>query len=246
MPSWKRNDRANCENNQLMKIAIMQPYFFPYIGYFQLINAVDKFVLYDDVNFIKQGWINRNRILLNNKDFFLTLQLSGASSFKRINEIKIGNNKDNLLKTIEQAYKKSPYFDKVFSIFESVLKNPETNLAVFLEYSIKTINNYLDIPTEILISSQINKKNELKGQEKVIEICKKLNTDDYINSFGGMELYSKENFLDQNIHLKFLKTNEIKYNQFNNEFVPFLSIIDILMFNSKEEVKGFLNKYTLI
>ncbi len=229
-----------------MKIAIMQPYFFPYIGYFQLINAVDKFVLYDDVNFIKQGWINRNRILLNNSDFYFTLQLLGASSFKNINEINIGNNKLKLLKTAGQVYKRAPYFDKIFSLVEDILTNPKQNLAIFLEFSIKKIIDYLDIDTEILISSEIEKRNGLKGQDKIIEICKKLNADEYINAIGGTELYSKELFLQNNIKLSFLKTNEIAYQQFNNEFVPFLSIIDVLMFNSKEEVQKMLNKFTLI
>jgi hypothetical protein len=229
-----------------MQIAIMQPYFFPYIGYFQLINAVDEFVVYDDVNFIKQGWIAKNKILLDNQEFNFTLQLNGASSFKTINQIEVGNNKSKLLKTIDQAYKKAPFYKEAFPVIEEILGHEEENLGKFLSFSLSRISKYLKIRTTFLLSSEIKKNNELKGQDKVIELCKKLKADHYINAIGGRDLYNKSDFMNNGIELHFIQTGNIKYKQFNEEFVPYLSIIDALMFNSTEKIDLFLNDYQLI
>jgi len=232
-----------------VKVGIMQPYFFPYIGYWQLINAVDKFVIYDDVNFIKGGWINRNNILYNGKVKRINLQMNGASSNKLINEIEVSDSeifRRKLLKTIEASYKKAPYFSETYKIIEDIVNNNEKNLAKYLEYSIRRISEYLLITTEIIMSSDINKNNELKGQDKVIEICQILGADKYYNAIGGQELYSREDFKKMGIELKFIKTNNISYNQFSHDFTPNLSIIDVMMFNSISEVNELLNEYTLI
>jgi len=231
------------------KTGIMQPYFFPYIGYWQMINAVDTLVVYDDVNFIKGGWINRNNILLNEKSHLITLGLSQASSFKKINEIEVStdrNNNKKLLACIESGYKKAPFFSEAFPVIEKIILNEEQNLALFLATQIKLLCEYLNIDTKIIMSSSIDKNNDLKGQDKVIEICKKLNTEIYINAVGGQELYSKEDFRDAGMELNFIKTKDVEYKQFKNEFVPWLSIIDLMMFNSKEEITEFLNSYELI
>jgi len=224
----------------------MQPYFFPYIGYFQLINAVDVFVIYDDVNFIKQGWITRNSILVNKKEYNFILQVEGASSFKKIKEITVGKNKKKLLKTIEQEYKKAPFFSIVFPVIEEILSNGEDNLSKFLIFSLRKISNYLQIKTVFIISSTIDKNNELKGQDKVIAICEKLKATNYVNAIGGQELYDKETFNKKGISLNFIKTEPIVYIQFDNHFIPWLSIIDVMMFNSIEESKLLLNKYELV
>lgn len=211
-----------------MKLGIMQPYFLPYIGYWQLMNAVDKYVIYDDVNFIKGGWINRNRILLNGKSQYFNIQMQGASSFKLINEININNNEINInknLKTIYMAYHKAPIFFKVYKLLQDILEKQTDNLAEYVINSIRVIADYLNITTEIVISSSINKDNSLRGQDKVIEICKKLNATDYYNAIGGMDLYSFDEFKENGINLSFLKTNDICYKQFDNEFVPNLSIL---------------------
>lgn len=228
-----------------MKIALMQPYFFPYIGYYQLIKSVDTFVIYDDVNYIKQGWINRNRILLNGKEHLVTMNLKNSSSFKLINEIEIGNNRTKLLKTIEQAYKRAPFFCEIFPIIEDILTFNNYNLAVFLENSIRKLSAYLDIQTNIVVSSSIEKDDSKRGQEKVIAICKALNASIYINSIGGQELYSKDVFRNNQIELYFLKTRMINYLQQNNVFLPSLSIIDVIMFNSKMETIKLLDQYDL-
>jgi len=229
-----------------MKLAIMQPYLFPYLGYFQLINAVDIFVIYDDVNYIKNGWINRNNILANGKKLLLTLNLKNASSFKLINQVEVGNNKKKFLKSIEFSYARAPHFNNIFPLIEEIINYGASNLAVFVSNSIKAITSCLDIKTKLLISSSIEKDNSLKAQEKVIDICRRLGAHFYINAIGGVGLYSAEIFRDSGIKLQFLKTKDMKYKQFNQDFVPSLSIIDILMFNPKERVKEMLNEYELI
>lgn len=231
------------------KVGIMQPYFVPYIGYWQLLNAVDEYVIYDDVNYIKSGWINRNRILINGNPTYFNIPILGASSFKLINEIGVNQNEKLIqknLKTIKEAYKKAPFFNDAYPIIEKILTCEQTNLAKYIAYSIKAICLYLDINTKIHMSSDLKKDNFLKGQDKVIAICKELGATDYYNAVGGQELYSYKDFEENKINLNFVKTNEITYKQFNNPFVPFLSIIDVMMFNSKEVVKQMLNEYTLI
>ncbi|MGB5965067.1 MAG: WbqC family protein [Sulfurimonadaceae bacterium] len=229
-----------------MTLAIMQPYFFPSIGYWQLLNAVDTFVIYDDVNFIKKGYINRNSILHTGQVQKITLELSGASQNKLINEIEVGNNSKKLLKSIEQAYKKAPQYEIVFPLIESILENPEKNLAKFIGNSLQKIADYLECNTEIVYSSDLEKDNNLKAQDKVLDICKRLGASNYINAIGGQELYNKEAFEAENIELKFIKTELIEYKQFKNEFVPYLSIIDIMMFNSNKAIQNMLNSYKLV
>jgi hypothetical protein len=229
-----------------MKLAIMQPYFFPYIGYFQLINAVDTFLVYDDVNFIKQGWINRNRIVMNGSPLLFTLDLKGASSFKKICEIEIGSNTDKIQKTIEQAYKKAPFFADVYPIIQEILVLKENNLARFVTNSIVKISQFLKLKTKFEISSEKNITKDSQGQERIIEICKYFNAEKYINAIGGIELYSNSNFEKEGIRLFFLKSNEINYRQFNDKFIPSLSIIDMLMFNPVGIVSEFLRNYELI
>ncbi len=229
-----------------MTLAIMQPYLFPYIGYWQLINAVNTYVIYDDVNFIKQGYINKNNILSNEKSQAFTLELIGASSNKLINEIKVGANNKKLIKSINQNYIKAPYFKNIFPLIEDILNQDEKNLARFIGYSLQKTSNYLNLETKFIYSSDIKKNNELKAQDKILEISKILNASNYINAIGGQELYSKNDFKAQNIQLNFLKTELLEYKQFKNEFVPYLSIIDILMFNSKEEIKDMLSRYELV
>ena len=230
-----------------MKSGIMQPYFLPYIGYFQLIKAVDKYVIYDDVNFIKRGWINRNNILLNGQSFLFTLTLLEASQNKLINEIFVSEDYTKLLKTIQTAYQKAPHFSSVFPLVEQIFEYKNKNLAKFVGNSISEIANYLRFDTELIYSSDIQEKNSLlKAQDKILNICKVIGATEYINAIGGIELYSKDRFVECNIQLSFLKTQPIEYKQFNHLFVPNLSILDVLMFNSVEETNELLEKFELL
>jgi len=188
-----------------MKLAIIQPYLFPYIGYFQLINAVDKFVIYDDVNYIKGGWVNRNNLLVNNQKYLFTITLNQPSPFKLINEIIIKDEFNKLLKTLYHSYLKAPYYNQTFNLLNKIFSYRKRNLGEFITNSIKEISKYLGITTEIVVSSQLKKNNNLKNKEKVIHICEALNASKYINAIGGQALYNKVEFANHNIDLKFLK-----------------------------------------
>ncbi len=233
-----------------MKVAIMQPYLLPYIGYFQLINAVDAFVIYDNIEFTKKGWINRNRILVNDKDDYFTVPIKKDSDYLNINERSIAESyikdKTKIIGKISALYKKSPQYNLVFPVIENIFNCTESNLFDFVFYSLNSITSFLEINTKFIVSSTINIDHSLKSQDKVIAICKAVNATDYINPIGGTELYSKELFGNNGLQLYFVKSNPIEYKQFAQQFVPWLSIIDVLFFNPKEKVQAFLNEYTTI
>ncbi len=231
-----------------MKLGIMQPYFYPYIGYWQLLNLVDEYVIYDDVNYIKKGWINRNYILLNGQPHRINICIKDASQNRLIKDTGMSQTKEDtrkLLTTISQGYRKAPYFNEVYYILEEALRCEETCLADYLMCQIKAVKDYLGIKTKLILSSKIEKDNNLKGEAKIIDICKRRKADCYINAIGGKQLYKQDNFEKYGLQLKFLETNNITYHQFEEHFVPQLSIIDVLMFNSVEEVRNLLDKYIL-
>jgi hypothetical protein len=223
-----------------MKIAIMQPYFLPYVGYFQLISSVDKFVIYDNIKYTKKGWINRNYILNNNNSKkLITIPLVKSSDYANIVEKQISKefNKDKLLSQIRSFYLRAPYFDDVWEKIRKIILFKDDNLFYYLKNSILEICDYLKIDSEILISSSINSDQDAKAQDKVISICRAMNADEYINLIGGLQLYKKETFFKYRINLNFIKPNKIEYKQFNDLFVPSLSILDLMMFNSKDKCR---------
>ena len=234
-----------------MKIAIMQPYFMPYIGYFQLINTVDKFIIYDDVNFIKKGWINRNNILANKNRTLFTIPLKKASQNELIKDISINIDsfsiwKNKFLKTLEMNYSHAKNYDSVLLLLEDIFSYDTDSISDLATYSLIVVCKYLNIKTEIILSSTIYCNEVLSGQERILDICLKEGAKTYINPIGGMELYSESLFLENNIDLFFIKMNNVIYKQFSEEFIPFLSIIDVLVFNDKEQVLDMLNKFDLV
>lgn len=218
----------------------MQPYFFPYIGYFQLINAVDKFVVYDNIQYSKKGWINRNRILSNGKDEYITLPLKKDSDYLDINHRFLSDTwedeKQKMMNKIINSYRKSPFFSQNISVIENILNFPGKNLFDFIYHSLSVLCDKFEISTEILISSKIDHNSRLKSEERVIAICESLNAKTYINPIGGLNLYNKDNFLRKGIQLQFLNANKTEYQQFDNGFIPYLSIIDLLFFLPLEEI----------
>jgi hypothetical protein len=231
-----------------MKLGIMQPYFLPYIGYWQLMNAVDKYIIYDEIEYSKKGWINRNRLLMNNTEFLFSIPLKKDSDYKFISQREISNdfNRNKLINQIKSSYFKSPYFDVVIDLLNDIIYFDDKNLFNFILNSINKINVYLGLNPNIVISSTTDFDNTLKGENKVLSICKKMNASVYYNAIGGKELYSKERFLEEGIELKFIKSNQIVYPQYNNMFVPWLSIVDVMMFNSVEEINVMLDNYELV
>lgn len=233
-----------------MKIAIMQPYFLPYIGYWQLMNVVDTYVIYDNIKFSKKGWIHRNRLLLNNKDEMVSLPLKKDSDYLDINQRKLSDGRDDqinkYLRKIEQNYRKAPQFNIVYPLIEKIFLSSETNLFDFVFNSILIIKDYLNIRTSIIKSSDlVICHNDFKGEAKVLEIVKELKGTNYINAIGGRELYNKDSFSANKIKLEFLESEQTTYKQFKNDFIPWLSIIDVMMFLDKKFVIKELNKFKL-
>ncbi|MDC1327341.1 WbqC family protein [Ulvibacter sp.] len=232
-----------------MKIAIMQPYIFPYIGYFQLINAVDKFVIYDNIQYTKKGWINRNRILVNGSDQFISLPIKKDSAHLNVVDRSLADSwnldKKTMLNRIKESYRKAPYFKETYELIDECLTNNDTNLFEFILQTIKCVMNHLSIETELIVSSNVSIDHELNGVEKVMAICKQEGADVYINPIGGIDLYSHAKFEENGLKLQFQKSKDITYKQFGNDFVPWLSIIDVVMFNSSQEISEFLNKYSI-
>ncbi|WP_336514430.1 WbqC family protein [Pollutibacter soli] len=234
-----------------MKVGIMQPYFFPYIGYFQYICAVDKFVFYNDVAFIKQGWINRNRILVNGEPSLFTVPVEQISSFRSIRDTKIhtlsfSRWKNTWLKTIEQNYKKAINFRDVFPLINAVINESTGTIGTLAEISVMKVLDYLNIPLPEFLQVESFQNDHLHAQERVLDICKQLNAEVYINPMGGTDLYSKEDFRKAGLELFFIQSKLTQYQQFNKAWTPSLSIIDVLMHNTSEEINGMLLNYELV
>lgn len=230
-----------------MIIAANQPYFLPYISYWQLINAADVFFIGDNYAYIKRGWINRNRILYNGAPELFGIEVLHASSFSLISELSIAKiNKRKKMNKLYEAYHKAPYYETGARLMEEILDSPEENLSEFLISSIKTICDYLEIKTPIRKMSELEGNDSFKREERIYDMCHRLGADTYVNPIGGKELYDGGEFEKQGIKLRFINTDEIVYKQFGNSFVEKLSIIDVIMFNSREEIRDMLDKYTLI
>ncbi len=231
-----------------MLIGIMQPYFLPYIGYFQLIHSVDKFVIYDNIKYTKSGWINRNRILCNGESYLFTIPLQKTSDAAFIDDRQISEsfNKRKLLKQIHFTYKNAPYFEEVYPLIRNIVEFDNINLFQYIYNSISEICNYIDIKTSIILSSSLKIDHGLKGVDRVISIVQELQGTTYINSIGGVELYDRVIFRDSGIDLYFLIPEIKNYKQFSNDFVADLSILDVLMFCSKSEIKDRLNQFRLV
>jgi hypothetical protein len=221
-----------------MKLAIMQPYFLPYIGYFQLIAAVDKFIVYDNIKYTKKGWINRNRFLQNGQDVMFSLPLKNASDYLDVcdRELATDFNREKLLNQFKGAYRRAPYFDSSFPVIEEIIQFDQNNLFEYLHHSIVTLCKHLEIKTQIVKSSEISIDHTIKNQDKVLALCKAAGAQNYINAIGGQELYSKEMFNQEQIALSFIKSKPFVYTQGQGEFVPWLSILDVLMFNPLDKV----------
>jgi hypothetical protein len=230
-----------------MKLAIMQPYWFPYIGYWQLISCADTFVLYDNIQYTKKGWVNRNRFLLNGKDEVFSIALSADASDRDIVERSISPEFDRkkVLRRLQAAYAKAPCFDAIFPHLQQWIETEEQNLFKYLFRTIEGVCRYLDIETKILISSQVEIGEGLYGAERVLALCHKLECDRYINPIGGIQLYDKAVFANRGVSLNFLRPRTVVYDQFAEDFIPWLSIIDVLMFNPRCRVQSMLKDFDL-
>ena len=222
----------------------MQPYFFPYIGYFQLIAAVDLFIVYDNIQYTKKGWINRNRFLQNGKDVMFSLPLKKDSDYLDVRERELSAdfNRQKLLNQISGAYRRAPHFAETISLIDEVLGFGDSNLFGFIYNALLRTCEHLGISTEIRISSEIPIDHDLKAENKVLALCKSVGATTYVNPIGGMELYSRDTFRASGIDLKFLQPHLQEYVQFGHDFVPGLSLIDVMMFNGRDEIRRVLDE----
>ncbi|MGB7483602.1 WbqC family protein [Castellaniella ginsengisoli] len=232
-----------------MKIGIMQPYFLPYIGYFQLINCVDEFVLYDNIKYTKKGWINRNRILLNGEDVVFSIPLKKDSDSLDVCDRWVSPDfmREKLLNKFYESYRKAPEFGNFFPVIESIVRFKDDNLFNYIRNSVQRVCEYFEIGTNIIISSHVCADHTLRGVDRVLSICKSEGARSYINPIGGLDLYSRDGFSKQGVDLFFLKSRPSSYPQYGGGFVPWLSIVDVAMFNPHEVVaRHMLNDYDLI
>ncbi len=224
----------------------MQPYLFPYIPYWQLIHSVDVFVVYDDVNYIVRGFINRNYILERGKPKLFTLNTQGASQNRKINQVSVGGNAEKLTKNFYHQYRKAPYFESTMNIISELLLNNEKKLSRYITATLKKICTYLSINTKFIDSSEVFNNAGLRETERIVDICKQLDAEVYINPIGGRILYSKDEFAEKGLQIFFIESNPVVYKQFQNLFVPNLSIIDAMMFNPPEAIHEFVESYQLV
>ncbi|WP_324671795.1 WbqC family protein [Hymenobacter sp. GOD-10R] len=226
----------------------MQPYLFPYLGYFQLLHCADTFVLLDDVAFINKGWINRNVLLVNCAKYLFSIPLLGSSQNKLIKDIRLYPDirpRQKLLATIRQEYKTAIAFNDVFPLVEQILLSGEGDLTALVLESLRRINAHVNLSVPVLRSSTITKDNGLVAQARIIEICQRLGAHEYVNLPGGAALYAAADFERQGIRLRFLQPALIPYSQRGQPFVPGLSIIDVLMHNRPNQVQQFFQQATL-
>jgi len=227
-------------------LAVMQPYLFPYLGYFQLGSGVDHFVFLDDVAFIKKGFINRNRILLDGQPFAFSIPVGRISQNRRINEHYFTGEFDTFLTQLRHAYSKAPFFEPVFTLVESVCLAPEQNVAQKNVASIQAVFDYLQLPFSCSLASSLPNEG-VGGQQRILDLCRHFSADTYHNAAGGQALYDNEDFATCGVRLRFLQNHFPVYAQCGGgAFVPGLSIIDVLMNNAPEQVLVMLRDYDLL
>lgn len=229
-----------------MKLGIMQPYFMPYIGYFQLMAFVDQYVIFDDVNYIKRGWSARNIILVNGQKYLFNIAVEGGSQNNLYTQVVVIDDFSRLRKTLEFSYKKAPYYNETMELLNKIFTYNDRRFNFFIKNSFLVILEYLGIKTELLQSSELSNNKEYRGKDKIIDICKLLGASEYYNAIGGQELYNYQEFAGNGIKLGFIDSTLDTYPQLSQEFIPGLSIIDVLMMNSKKNVNLLLNSFKII
>ena len=232
-----------------MKVGIMQPYFLPYLGYWQLMNAVDRYIILDDVPFIRRGWIHRNRIQNHGETQWLTIPITGASQNRKICELDLARSErvwHKLRRSVQLAYCHAPQYAQGKTVFDRILNFSEDNLSLFLSNSIYEITSYLAIDTEIVRASDLKYDRSLRGSERILELCGRMGADSYYNAVGGQALYNAEQFVGRGITLRFVRMNEkLVYPQGRHNFCPGLSVLDAMMYNDVEQMQLLLSQFTL-
>jgi hypothetical protein len=217
-----------------------------------LIKIADEFILFDTPQYIRHGWIERNRILkLDGDPLYFKVPLQKHKRETAIKDIVINNdvNWKNKIKAQLGSYKKNaPYFYQVIELLDRIFEKEYTSIVVLNFDTLRTICDYLEIQTSIKIWSEMGVAIEEVNapDEWALNICKALDADSYYNPPGGIDFFDRKKYKSSGIEIKFLEYKPESYKQLSDEFVPYLSILDVLMFNSKEEIQKMLNSYELI
>lgn len=233
-----------------MRLAVMQPYLFPYLGYYQLVHAVDRFIFYDDVNFIKRGWIHRNQVLVNRQAHRFSVPMDRASQHQRIDEVRLHPTeyptwRQKFLKTLQQSYRRAPCFAPIYELVDRVLSPEPVSIASLAAESVTAVCDYLEITRDFVRASALSYDTTRRGAERILALCAQSGADAYVNPPGGQDLYRAEDFTKRGLSLRFIRPEPVAYEQFGAPFVPNLSVIDVLMFNSPDQIQAMLPRYTL-
>lgn len=231
----------------------MQPYFFPYLGYLSLLKHTDEFILFDTVQFIRHGWIERNRMLKQGEGWlYIKAPIIKGSRDTVIKDVLINNKEDWKTKLLAQLqpYKKiAPHYADVVTVLNDIFAQDYETIVEFNQASLERIGDYLGIDHDIKIFSKMNLEVEpaKAPDEWALNICKALgNVDEYWNPPGGQEFFDRKKYDDAGIKLVFQKPILSAYDQKREPFEPGLSILDVMMFNSPEEVNKMLDAYELL
>jgi hypothetical protein len=229
-----------------MTLGIMQPYFMPYIGYYQLIQACDLFMFYDSVQYIKQGWVNRNYYVVNGEKKFFTIPLSGASSNKRIMDVKVDELgfsrwKRKFYKTLANEYRHAPFYNEILGLLDEIFRTDRIGISDLAVRSNEVVVEYIGMKVNFDRSSRLS-HSELNSQARVIEICKEVGATRYINPIGGVDLYSSAEFTKEGIELCFISPVIEEYGGRGDLFVPGLSILDVLMYNDPKKALSMMTR----
>lgn len=243
--------RAHQDADRLLdtgRIALMQPYFLPYLGYFQLIAASDCFVVYDNVQFIKNGWIERNRYLLDGEAKWFGLPLAKGGHTQLIMERQVSSHFDiaPLINKLAFAYRKAPHVERTLTWLDALLRLPAQNIAEFNELALRSCCSLLKLNTPIVRASEWAPASFAKGQERVIEVITAVGGSTYLNPAAGGGLYDAEAFADAGYELELLKPSLPAYRQHDKPFVAALSILDALMFNELEQVSAWVRQGEIV
>lgn len=231
-----------------MRVAVMQPYIFPYLGYFQLLDAVDRFVVLDDATFIRRGWINRNRILLDGEPHLFTVPLDRASPNRRICDIGLADEpwRAKLRKKLAAAYASAPHRDETLALLERVIDEPAESIGDLARRSLQEIASQLRLETEFVPTARVYANDHLKAQERILDICRQAAARVYVNPPGGRDLYHDDDFASSGVELRFLEPELSEYDQRVSSFQPGLSVLDALMWNGAEGTRALLSGYRVL
>lgn len=227
---------------------VMQPYFFPYLGYFQLVAASSVFVYFQDASYIKGGWINRNRVLVQGRPHVFTVPIEKASSHRTIEATNIANAQDwrsHFVRLLEQAYARAPFRDRVLNLVSNVVYSTTSSIGRLAEESVRAVCAYVGFVPQWRQSHEFQFSDSPRGAARIKRICQALEAERYVNAPGGKALYDAQDFQRAGIELRFLRPVLPEYEQTGGAFVSGLSIIDVLMFNSPEVTRTWMEAYEL-